>query len=223
MKMKLKYLTLLSLVSSGLISLNVLANTGDSTTSEENDVVIQKNYSEDGYKIYALPNGQIRTEVPERIFAYGGEHRIIAKIDDVYNHETYNGECYYCHVLGNSDGKVYVENSKFSGSGIEMIGSTLSLTQHSGGPGGSVGDDTLIRVVATYVVTGQPDYGYRHYKSQDVKPETFKANDVVYSEYDESLYQCKVENWCNGNPMYYEPGKGLNWDQAWSEYEVPFE
>ena len=69
MKMKLKYLTLLSLVSSGLISVNVLANTGDSTTSEENDVVIQKNYSEDGYKIYALPNGEVRSEVPEKFFA----------------------------------------------------------------------------------------------------------------------------------------------------------
>lgn len=31
------------------------------------------------------------------------------------------------------------------------------------------------------------------------------------------LYKCVIAPWCDGDPMYYEPGKGLAWQQAWEK------
>ncbi len=30
-------------------------------------------------------------------------------------------------------------------------------------------------------------------------------------------YKCKYTSWCSGSPQYYEPGKGLAWQEAWDE------
>lgn len=30
-------------------------------------------------------------------------------------------------------------------------------------------------------------------------------------------YKCKYTSWCSGSPMYYEPGVGLAWQEAWDK------
>jgi len=38
----------------------------------------------------------------------------------------------------------------------------------------------------------------------------------IYSHNGEN-YKCLQKPWCDGSPLYYEPGKGLAWSQAWEK------
>ncbi len=44
-----------------------------------------------------------------------------------------------------------------------------------------------------------------------------KAGDIVNNR--GQLFQCKpypYSGWCNNAPSYYEPGKGIAWQDAWT-------
>ncbi|AUI87491.1 hypothetical protein BS333_13795 [Vibrio azureus] len=167
------------------------------------------------FKIYTLPMGGIEAVIPQGI--YYGEHRVIAKINDVYNFETYKGTCYYCDSVQN-DGN----NMLAIGERERHIapGSIITLSLHSGGPGSSMGKDTLIRELSRYIVKGVPDYGYPHYQSDlvNTKRQQFSNGDIVYNDANQRLFQCFDEAKCNINPEKYEPGEGINWQEAWKEY-----
>lgn len=94
--------------------------------------------------------------------------------------------------------------------------------KESCGPLEDISDDAVVK--ATYAVdlgdNPVPDYGYTHYNSEQVKngTQTWSVAQHAYSERTQLLYTCNVANWCNGDPTYYEPGHGLTWSQAWTEY-----
>ncbi|WP_341665624.1 hypothetical protein [Vibrio sp.] len=84
----------------------------------------------------------------------------------------------------------------------------------------NVPDKNIAKVIFTPVLDQNPDQGYPHYDEEAVLAgeEPYDHNDIVFQEADENLYQCKESNWCNGDPDYYSPGTGSNWDQAWNRY-----
>lgn len=56
------------------------------------------------------------------------------------------------------------------------------------------------------------DYIYPDYMSQ------YTAGTIVLG-FDKKRYQCKpwpASGWCSQSPLYYEPGRGLAWQQAWT-------
>ncbi len=60
-----------------------------------------------------------------------------------------------------------------------------------------------------------PDAGLVSYPSWTAS-QSWKPGDIVLNQ--GALYQCKpfpAGGWCSVAPAYYEPGAGLNWQDAW--------
>ncbi|NRD74808.1 hypothetical protein HQQ94_16600 [Shewanella sp. VB17] len=86
----------------------------------------------------------------------------------------------------------------------------------------NIPDENTAKIIFTpqIQIDGNPDHGYPHYDAASVEAgsQVWIKNDIAFSEETESLYRCEQTNWCNGDPDYYAPGAGSNWDQAWSIY-----
>jgi len=57
---------------------------------------------------------------------------------------------------------------------------------------------------------GASDYNYPSGRG------SYQQGTVVTGE-DGNIYECLIAGWCNGSPMYYAPGRGLAWQQAWKQ------
>ena len=94
-------------------------------------------------------------------------------------------------------------------------------------------DENLVKIVFTPNLSSisgpdnpdSPDNpnGYEEYDPEAVINETSDYHDgqIVFQPKNTLTYQCKWEEWCNDDPSFYEPGYGLQWQEAWNEYTEP--